>query len=182
MRHELQVNRAELVEGLTNLRKAVKRTVMDAVFTYEKDKLIVFLDGVQIEAAAVGKFPGMVRIPGTKALSLSQVLPKDDPLTIAHDEQRLFIGTFSMPCTWHDVEPKPIQLPMDAPLPVLLGLPLKYSDQGVFQSGLANPLAEAIRKRKMLVTKAANALEPLGVKRGEVEKLVDEVVRQINNF
>ena len=74
----------------------------------------------------------------------------------------------------------PIQLPMDAPLPVLLGLPLRYSDQEIFQSGLSNPHSEAVRKRRMLITKAANALEPLGVARGDVEKLVDETIKRIN--
>jgi chaperone required for assembly of F1-ATPase len=48
MRHELKVNRSELVEGLSTLRKSVKRkTKSDAVFTFEKGRFVVFLDGSQ---------------------------------------------------------------------------------------------------------------------------------------
>jgi len=183
MRYELRVNRSDLAASLNMLRKTVKRkTKLDAVFTFEKGMLVVFLDGVAVETPAEGEFPGMVRIPGIKALTLFQVLPAEDPLTIAHDGERLYIGSFSMPCIWHNVEPNPIQLPIDAPLPVLLGLRLKYSDQEIFQSGLSNPLSEAERKRKLLTTKAANNLEPLGVTRAEVEKLVEQAVRSINKL
>ena len=87
-----------------------------------------------------------------------------------------------MPCVWHNVEPNPIQLPIDPPLTLLLGLRLKFTDKEIFQSGYSNPLGEAEHKRKMLITKAANALEPLGVKRAEVEKLVGETVKRINKL
>src|SRR5688500_9969027 len=76
MRHELKVNRAELAEGLRKLRKGIKRkTKMDAVLTFENGNLVLFLDGVQIEATAQGEFPGMVRIHGIKVLNLFEVLP-----------------------------------------------------------------------------------------------------------
>jgi hypothetical protein len=181
MRHELKVNRAELADGLRTIRKSVKRkTMMDAVFSFEKGNLVVFLDGVQIEATAEGVFPGMVRIPGIKALSLSDLLPDEDPLRIAHDGERLYLGTFSMPCTWHNVEPNTIQLPMDAPFTVLLGLPLKYTDQEIFQSGLSKPLQQAQARRKLLTTKAVNLLAEFGVSRIEVEKLVEETIKRLN--
>lgn len=183
MRYELKVNRQELLDGLNLLRKTAKpKKNIEAVLSFENGNFVVFVNGVSIEATAEGKFPGMVRIPAVQAITLAKVLPPEDPLTIAHDEKRLYIGTFSMPCAWNNVEPNPIQLPIDAPLPTLLGLRLKYTDQEIFQSGHSNPLDEAERKRKMLVTKAVNALEPLGVKRPDVEKLVDDAVRKVNKL
>ncbi len=183
MRHELKVNRTQLINGLNLLRKTAKpKKNMEAVLTFEKGNLVVFVNGVSIDASAEGEFPGMIRIPATQAITLSKVLPPDSPLGIAHDEERLYIGTFSMPCVWHNVEPNPIQLPIDPPLTLLLGLRLKFTDKEIFQSGYSNPLGEAEHKRKMLITKAANALEPLGVKRAEVEKLVGETVKRINKL
>jgi hypothetical protein len=183
MRYELKVNRAELISGLNLLRKTAKpKKNMEAVLSFEKGNFVVFVNGVSIEASAEGEFPGLARIPAAQAITLSKVLPPEDPLTIAHDEKELYIGTFSMPCAWSNVDPHPIQLPIDAPLPLLLGLRLKYTDQQVFQSGYSNPLGEAERKRKLLITKASNALEPLGVKRADVEKLVDEAVRIVNKL
>jgi len=181
MRHEIKVNRKELLDGLIRLKKAAKpRKHMEAVLSFEKGNFVVFINGVSVEASATGEFPGLVRIDATKAINLAKVLPPDDPLTIAHDEERIYFGTFSLGCTWHNVQAHPVQLPIDAPLPLLLGLRLKYSDQEIFQSGYSNPLGEAEHKAKMLITKAANALEPLGVKRGDVEKLVGEAVKQAN--
>jgi len=65
---------------------------------------------------------------------------------------------------------------------LLLGLKLKYTDEQIFQSGYSNPLGEAEHKRKMLITKGANALQPFGVARVNVEKLVDETVKHLNNI
>lgn len=181
MRYELKVIRKELLDGLILLRKTAKpKKNMQAVFSFEKGNFVVFVNGVSIEASAEGEFPGLIRIPAPQAITLSKLLPPEDPLTVAHDEQRLYIGTFSMPCTWHNVAAHPVQLPIDAPLPTLLGLRLKYTHEEIFQSGYSNPLSEAEHKRGMLITKAANALEPLGVKRADVEKLVDETVNRIN--
>jgi hypothetical protein len=181
MRYELKVNRKELIDGLILLRKTAKpKKNMEAVFSFEKSNFVVFVNGVSIEASAEGEFPGLVRIPAAQAITLSKLLPPEDPLTIAHDEERLYIGTFSMPCTWHNVQAHPVQLPIDASLPMLLGLRLKHTDEEIFQSGYSNPLGEAEHKKKMLITKAANALEPLGVKRADVERLVDETVKRIN--
>jgi len=183
MRYELKVNRKQLLDGLNLLRKTAKpKENMQAVLSFEKNNFIVFVNGFSIEASAEGEFPGLVRIPGAQAITLSRVLPAEEPLSIAHDKNRLYIGTFSMPCLWHNVNPQPIQLPIDAPLPTLLGLRLRYTDQEIFESGYSNPLGEAERKRKMLITKASNALQPLGVKRSDVEKLVDDTVRSLNKL
>jgi hypothetical protein len=77
----------------------------------------------------------MERIPGIKLLNLFVFLPTEDPLHVAHDEERLYLGTFSMPCTWHNAEPNPIQLPMNPLITALLGLPLKYDGSGIFSVG-----------------------------------------------
>lgn len=181
MRHELKVNRKELLDGLVRLKKAAKpKKNIEAGLSLEKGNFVVFINGVSIEASATGDFPGLVRMDASKAINLAKVLPPDDPLTIAHDEERLYIGTFSLSCAWHNVQAHPVQLPIDAPLPLMLDLRLKYSDQEIFQSGYSNPLGEAEHKAKMLITKAANTLEPLGVKRADVEKVVAEAVNQAN--
>lgn len=184
MRHELEVNRAELVEGLEKLRKLVKKPKphMEAVFSFEEGNLVVFLNGVSIFASAEGSLPGMARISGIRAISLSKAIPTDDPLTVALEEGRLSFGSLSIPCTWHDVEPNPIQLPIDPPLTVMLGVRMKYSEDEIFKSGLSKPVGEAEAQRNMLIRRAANALEPLGVHISDVERLVDDTLRRINNL
>ena len=181
VRHEVKVNRKELLDGLVLLRKTAKpKNNMEALISFEKGTFIVFINGVSVEASASGEFPGLVRIPAIKATELSKVLPSEDPLTIAHDQQRLFIGSFSMSCSWHNVEPIPIQLPMNPPFTVLLGLPMKYSTEQIFQSGLTRSHDEAERRRKMLTTKAFNLLREFEVSRTEVEELVAKAIRRAN--
>lgn len=183
MRYELRVDRAELAEGLNLLRRLAKpKKTMEAVLSFEEGKFCVLANGMCIGATAQGEFPGLVRIRAMQAINLSKVLPLDDPLPIALEGERIYIGTFSMPCAWQNVERKPIHLPMNAPIHALLGLPYQYSDEEIFQSGLTNPLSEALWRKKTLIGSAANALEPLGVTRAEVEKLVDESLRRVNKL
>lgn len=181
MRHELKVNRKDMIDGVNRLRKAAKpKKTMEAVLSFDGGDFVVFVNGVSINASASGSFPGLVRIPATKFINLSQFLPAEDPLPIGHDGERLYIGTLSIPCTWHNVQGHAVQLPIDASLPLLLGLRLKYSDQEIFQSGYSNLLGEAEYKAKLLITKAANVLEPLGIERADVETLVDQSVKRLN--
>lgn len=178
MRYDLRVNRPELVESLKRLSKLVKRkTKSDALLSVANGMLVVSLDGISIETSAEGKFPGLVRIPGAKALTLSKILPSEDPLTIGHDRQRFYVGTFSMPCAWLKGEPKPIQVPTDAPLTHLLGLKLKHSDEQISKSGLGSAVAAAQSTRMKLERQAAHILEPLGVNLTDIRTLVENCLR-----
>ncbi len=178
MKYELRVNRTDLVDGLTKFRKLVKRkTKSDALLSFDDGMFVVSLDGISIESTADGQFPGLVRIPGVKALTLSKILPTEDPLTFAHDQQRLYVGTFSMPCTWMEGTPKVIQVPADAPLTHLLGLKLKYSDEEISKSGLASAVGNAEVTRRNLERQAAHILDPLGVSLSDLRTLVENRLR-----
>jgi hypothetical protein len=179
MRHELKVNRSELVEGLTKIGKLVKRkTKSDALLNLEDGNLVVLLDGISIKASAEGNFPGLVRIPGSKALTLIKVLPSEDSLTIAHDGERLYVENFSISCTWLDGEPTTIQVPADASVAHLLGVSLKHSEQEISTSGLSGAVHDAQSKRAKLERQAAHVLEPLGVTLSDIQELVERSLRQ----
>lgn len=183
MRYELKVNRAELAEGLNRLRKLAKpKTNMEAVLSFEKGMFLMYLNGVTIQATAEGELPGLIRITGTRAINLSKILPTDNPLLIALEDERVSIGSLTIPCTWVNAEPHPVQLSIDPPLTELLGAKLKYTEQEIFTSGLSNPVNDAEAQRKRLIRRAANVLEPLGVRLADVEQLVDSTLRRINNL
>src|SRR5436309_471783 len=99
MPNSLTVNRAELLEGLKQISKLVKKKkVGKGVLSYEDGALVVTLDGVSVRASAEGSMPGHVRITGLSVLSLAKALPADDPLPIRIEGGRLFISSFSLPC------------------------------------------------------------------------------------
>jgi len=182
MNFELKVNRTQLADGLKRLRKLVKpKKVTEAIFTFENNALMIELGGVTVEATAEGTWRGLVRVAGRAVLNLAVALPADDPLHVSlKDGERLYIGSLSLPCIWHDAEERTIPLPMDAPLTALLGVRYKFTDDEIFRSGLTNPIAEAEAQRKMLTRSAANKLEPLGVRFEDVEQLVDATLRRVN--
>ncbi|HEU4713302.1 MAG TPA: hypothetical protein VFS76_17140 [Pyrinomonadaceae bacterium] len=60
MRHELKVNRKDMIDGVNRLRKAAKPTKnMEAVLSFEGGDLVVFVNGLSINASATGSFPGL---------------------------------------------------------------------------------------------------------------------------
>jgi len=181
MKYELNVNRKELIDGLNLLGSVAKpKKNMEAVLSFEKGNFVVRLNGGSIGASAEGEFPGIIRISAILAIKLAKMLPLEDTLTVAHDEKRLYIGTFAIQCTWHNVEPYPAQLPIDPSLPVLLGLRFECTQEQILHSGYSKSLDQAERKRKRLITKAMNTLKILGVERVFLEKLVDENIKRIN--
>jgi hypothetical protein len=178
MKNDLRVERADLIDALKKLKKLVKRkTPAQAFLSFEKGMLVVSLDGISIECSAEGQFPGIVRIPGVKALTLSEVLPLEDPLTIGHDKQRLYIGPFSMSCGWLEGKPEPIQVPTDAPIRHMLALRLKYSEEQILKSGLSGAVHNARAVRTKLEHQAAYVLEPLGVTLSDIQTLVENCLR-----
>lgn len=181
MSYTLHVNQGELLEGLKQITKLVKKKkIGQGVITNENGKLVVYLEGISIEASAEGALPGMVRVDGTVIQKLSKVLPHDNPLTIQLDGEHLFIGSFSIPCHWANVEPNPVQIPMDASLTDILGLELRHSNDEIFKSSLSNKLSDALSERNKLISWAANKLAPLGVTTTDIEELVDKAVRRAN--
>lgn len=183
MRYELIVDRKQLLDGLTLLRKAAKpKQNMEAVFTFHDGNLNILANGVSVEAAAEGTFPGRVCIPAVQIIKLAELARMENRLAVAHDKKRLYVGIISIPCTWHDAKPKPIQLPMDAPATVLLALPLRYTQQQILQSGLSKRLAEAQLHRDQLITKALNFLQELGVAQIDIEELVTKSIKRMNDL
>src|SRR5690349_18341173 len=98
MRYELLVDRKQLRDGLALLRKAAKpKKNMEAVFSFHNGNLIIFVNGVSVEAAAEGTFPGRVCIPAINIIKLADLARMENHLTVAHDKKRLYIGISSIP-------------------------------------------------------------------------------------
>jgi hypothetical protein len=178
----LTVNRRELLEGLKKISKLVKKKgIGKGVLFFQDGALVVSLDGALIKASAEGDLPGFVRIGGLAVLSLTEALPPDDPLPIRVEGGRLFISKLSLPCEV-DEPTRAIQIPMDAPLSTLLGLEYIYSDKEILRSGFAEKMNVARGQKTNLIRWASNKLAVLGVKREDIEELVDKALRRVNGI
>lgn len=185
----LTVNRAELLEGLKQLSKLVKKkSVGQGTLTYDQGSLIIELGGISIEAAAEGEFPGLVRISGALLLKLAGILPEDDSVVFQTEGDRLSIGSFSLPIQIEEAqrpagtEKNHIPQVIEAPLYFLLGLEYKYSDAAIVRSGYWEKVNQARGEKERLIQAVAHKLAPLGVTKTDVSEMVETALRRINGI
>lgn len=189
MLHNLRVNRGELLDGLKQLSRLVKKKgVGQGSLTYEQGVLVIDLGGVSFEAAAEGDFPRRVRISGLALLKLANVLPDDDPVILKIEDDRLFIGSLSLPIQ-HTEEEQPggkdeehIPHLIETPLYFLLGLEYRYSDDAIIRSGYWEKVNEARGEKERLIQAASYKLSPLGVTKTDVAEMVEKAIRRINGI
>lgn len=189
MSSRLTINRVELLEGLKQLSKLVKKkSVGQGTLTYGQGSLTIEMEGISIEVAAEGEFPGRVRMSGASLLKLAGVLPADDPIVFQAEGDRLSIGSFSLP-----IQIDEAQLPtgaddgyipqvIDAPLYFLLGLEYKYSDAAIVRSGYWDKVNQARGEKERLIQAVAHKLAPLGVTKTDVADVVEKALRRINGI
>lgn len=181
MTASLKVNRSDLARALKVLRKFIKpKQREEAVLSFENGLLSIELVGAGAKVPAEGEWPGQARIASGAVLGFARALPKDDPLPLRVDEGRFYLAGLSVPCSWQDSERKKIQLILDPPIHVILGLRMRYSDEEITQSGLMKTVQQAEERRDGLVKQASKLLEPLGVTPTDLQPLVDECVRRKN--
>jgi hypothetical protein len=185
----LTVNRAELLEGLKQLSKLVKKKgVGQGTLKYEQGSLVIDVGGISIEAAAEGEFPGLVRMSGASLLKLAGVLPDNDQVVFQAEGDRLSIDTFSLPIQIEDVQgsagadSEHIPYVMEAPLYFLLGLEYKYSDVAVLRAGYWEKVNQARGEKARLIQAVAHRLAPLGVTKTDVAEMVEKALRRINGI
>lgn len=179
MTQSLEVSRQEFAEGL----RAVTRFTSvkykgDAILSFQSGFLRLDLNGATSEVPAEGAWEGEARVAGSSLVRLVRSLPPGDPLHLRVDDGRFRIENFSLPCFWQAEQSATIELPIDAPLPVILALPLDHTEKEIDAAGLSNVLLQAKATRNHLIGQAAPVLKPLGVRSSDLLALVDELTRQ----
>ncbi len=106
--------------------------------------------------------------------ALSRLLPESDPVEFLVDGNRLTIGGLTVPCSWHPSGAAVVSLPMNADLRELLLADLMHSEETLDASGVAKRVHDAREKRDKLLERATKLLEPLGISRDELARLVNE--------
>ena len=181
MTASLKVNRADFAKALKILRKFIKpKQREEALLSFENGMLSIEIVGMEAKVPAEGAWSGQVRIPCAAVRAFSQALPEDDPLHLRLAEERFFVAGLSVPCSWQDSEKQKIQLPLDPPIHVILGLRIKYTDEEITQSGLMKTVQLAEERRDGLIKQASKVLQSLGVTLSDLRRVVDECIRRKN--
>lgn len=182
MSPHVTVARDELADALKQLAKFVrgKARVGDAVIARDDDGLTIETAGQTAGVAAVGAWTGQVRVPARFLLAIAARLPKSDTVAVRVSGGRLHVGSISATCIWEEQCAPQIEVPLDPPLTLVLGMAHRYSAEDIVRSGKRGLLEDAQRQRDRLVLRAAEALRPLGVSTEDVLDLVDQVVARLN--
>lgn len=153
MSFDVTVAREQFVEGLRPFaRLGRRRLVSDAVVVKSGDYLKVICSNISTRLPATGFWPGEVFVSGKAIVALAKAPPTTDPVRLYVKEDRLVIGTLSVPCEFTESAQPDEEFVLGA-------------------EGLAGPVQRA---QASLVKKAAKLLEPLGVVESDLQRLVSE--------
>jgi hypothetical protein len=178
MELRLLVARKALQGALGALKKASRTKLpYEVLLSFEAGILRLRGLGMAVELPAEGAADCEVRVESGKLLGLARLLPDVDPLPLIARDGKLQLGPLSMPCSTSPRQAEPIYLPVHPGLLELLALGQRHSPEEIDQAGFGQAYREAEERCEALVDKAAEVLEPLGVSREKVAKLVANHLR-----
>lgn len=193
--YELEVSRADLVQALKIIARAIRKYPGDASLRFEGGCLSIEGDSTVADAPASGTWPCPVFVSALWVRRLARRMPAGDPIRLRVDAGRLHLGRYSEPCAWTPREqsgtPEPATHPApatidDGPLlaeaaRILKPLFIKRSDLEtlVAEARARGPAAWTEEEAKMtaLVARAWVKLAPLGVETADIRRLVNDAVR-----
>jgi hypothetical protein len=176
---QVRANRAELLDALKSVsRMARTANKAEAVLCLKGDALTISLPGMEVGAAASGDLTGRVRVPVTFFLMLAKVPPSGDPILFEVSGGRLKVGSSTTACTCEAETGARIRLPLNPPFPMVLSVAYHYTPSDIEQAGLKETVADAEKRRDILIGNALVALADFGVTREELRALVDAKMKQ----
>lgn len=146
-------------------------------FSAEDGEMTLESQGFSYVSPAEVTNPGRARVPYGVMHRLRQLLAtfheKSITVSIADGEFKVGTTGFTNPeIKILRTELRTVELPIDAPLSMVLALTTRFTSQELEESGLRKRTLEAISKSESLVDAAAQALEPLGITREAVRAFV----------
>lgn len=175
-------NRNELAAAFKTLKRFLRRrTDIEAVLTFDNDRLSIDANGITVRASGTGSLQGQAYLNWRSLLGLATIMPEGDAVLIKVEAGHLIIGTTTIPCIWQESIIELIEHPMDAPLLMTLQLKNKYTDEQIVRSGLLEKVWEAERQMDEMIVQAATLLGPLGIGANDIRQLVDEALHGENN-
>jgi len=129
-----------------------------------------------VRVSAEGTWPGQATAVGRILLDIK--LSPEDPLPVWVDDGMLHLGSFYLPCRWDPDEVVAVELPLDASFAEVISLPLRFTEEQIAQSGLANAVRDATERRDRLVRRACSILEPFGITPPELVELLDQYLHR----
>lgn len=173
MDSKLSVNPKELKDAFKKIKLSDRKlAVGEVAFSFKDGFLELQTQGVSVQIPASGTWTGRVRVNVHNLRPMIQFPPKDNPLIIRYENNRLLFGSYSIPVQLEDISPPPTLIPMDLTWIELLRLKLEYPEATLISSGIKPKIEKAEEKLVSKVLKAADILKETGVSGKELMDLV----------
>ena len=182
MPHELRVDTVEFLTALKLIAHGAEdsqRAKIDGVIWFDGNDIRIATLGIEVAAKAEGEWIGEVHVPVTFLAGLSRVPLKGGMNLVTFGDKQFRVGRTAISAHWRPRYENRISLPIDAPLTMLLSLPLHYTAEEIMASGLDKSLAEAQETREDLLRQVGETLAPLGLSNAELCSLVDAKVAHL---
>ena len=105
LRYGLEVARADLVQALKIVVRAISKREGDASFRFEDGCLSIEADNAVADAPARGTRPLPIFVGVSWIRRLAKRMPAGDPIHLRVDARRLYANRYSEPCAWTPREP-----------------------------------------------------------------------------
>jgi len=170
----LEVGRDELQAAFTTLSKLVKRVKKgtQATLTFEPGVVTIDVAAAGVRVKGEGATSGGVAVPWERLAGIVRLVPNENPILVKVEHERLFIGSWSVPCSSAEALSEEVFLPPDTPLHLVLQLKLRYTEDQITRFGFADAIRKAERERDSLIAKAYEILRPLSVSQRDLTELV----------
>ncbi len=187
--YSLEVSRADLIQALKIVARAIRKRPGDACFRFGDGCLSIDAYNTVAGAPACGAWPLPIFVGTSWVRRLAKRLPVGDPIHLRVDAGRLYANRYSEPCAW---TPREQSAPAEPPLidenlliqeaaRVLKPLRIRRShlEELVSETRAKVTAAWSVDEKKMIaiIAKAWVLLAPLGVETADIRRLVDNAVR-----
>jgi len=105
MNAELSVDPKELKAALKKIKLAGRFSAGEVAFSFKDGFLELQAQGVSVQIAASGSWPGRVRVSLFSLRPLLLHPPKENPLLIRFQDDHLLFGSYSVPAQFEDISP-----------------------------------------------------------------------------
>ena len=176
---QILISRAKFSHALSTLALALprKRGPMDVRIDFNGSLVRMTTAGVEISVDGNGEWSGFVIAPLHILASLRSKMPDADPLSIRFENGRLFVQSWSIPATWHDLGSQPVRIPLNPPMLDLLQLKASITEEKLVSSGLRSAVRGAEDKAQKMMLRAQDILRPLGISLKDLEEILERKLR-----
>ncbi|MCX8014763.1 MAG: hypothetical protein N2748_01975 [candidate division WOR-3 bacterium] len=178
----LEVNTEKLRHGLNLITKfsQPKRYGGESVLSYKDGILTINNKGFTFRIEAKGKWQGSVIVPTIYLSELGKLLPSDPIIIIKTIGNQFYLGPSGFDCITYNEEIPYIELPVEPPLWMILGLKFKYNNDELEKARILNMVKKAENDLQNIIEKVAKVLRPVGINATEIEKFIYDWMKQRN--